>query len=126
MTNGFWNCGLLFWRPHAVHPVTFWFVSPPANRGSVGSPGMPYRSSIVGPPVPGADLPASPGEIPNRTSSSELLLSVCVMPPAACRFRTYTNALLGLPVSPGIGDGSKLSTLRWLYRTNAVVASLNW
>ena len=58
-TDGSWNCGLLFWRPHVVQPVTPCSVSPPAKRGSVGRPVMPYSSSIVGPPTPGGSLPAS-------------------------------------------------------------------
>ena len=37
-TDGSWNCGLLFCRPHVVQPVTPCSVRPPANRGSVGRP----------------------------------------------------------------------------------------
>src|SRR6478609_2814491 len=126
MTDGSWNCGLLFCRPQVVQPVTPCSVSPPANRGSVGNPVIPYSSSIVGPPTPGGSLPASVRDTPRRTSSSEDGVMVYVKPPANCSLSTCTKALLGLPVSPGIGGGSKLSTLRWLHRPNADMRVLNW
>jgi hypothetical protein len=81
---------------------------------------------MVGPPTPGGSFPASVRDTPRRSSRSELAVGENVTPPATCWLSTCTNALLGLPVAPGIGDGSKLSTLRWLTRTKAVVRLLNW
>ena len=71
-------------------------------------------SSMPGDPTPGGSLPALVRETPSRASSSDVGVGVKVNPPAACSFSTWTKALLGLPVAPGIGDGSKLFTLRWL------------
>src|SRR3954462_1981168 len=125
-TDGSWNCGLLFCRPQVVQPVTPCSVRPPANRGSVGNPVMPYASSMPGDPTPGGSLPAFVRESPRRASNSDVGVGVKVKPAAAWSFSTWTNALLGLPVAPGIGDGSKLFTLRWLTRTNVVIRLLNW
>ena len=72
-------------------------------------------------PVPSAVLPALVRDRPKRTSSSERLESVRVTPSANCWLSTSTKALDGLLVSPGIGGGSKLLTLRWLKRTKPLV-----
>ncbi len=81
---------------------------------------------MPGSPMPTGSLPASVRDTPSRISSSDVGVSVNVMPPANCWLRTWTDALAGLPVSPGIGGGSKLSSLRWLKRPNAVIRVLNW
>src|SRR6185503_17937301 len=97
--------------PHVVQPVTPCSVRPPANRLSVGIPVMPYSSNMVGPPTPGGSLPAFVRDQPTRISSSELVAGENVSPPATWSFSTCRTLLLGLPVSPGIGGGSKLFTL---------------
>ena len=81
---------------------------------------------MFGPPVPSADLPASVRDTAARTSRIELADRTRVRPPAYCWFRTSTKLLAGELVSPGIGLGSKLLTLRWLKRKNAVVAAFSF
>ena len=36
--TGFWNCGLLVWRPIAVNPVTDCVSKPPVRFEVVGKP----------------------------------------------------------------------------------------
>ncbi len=76
---------------------------------------------MFGLPVPSAVLPALVRDRPKRTSSRERADSVRVTPSASCWLSTSTKALEGLLVSPGIGGGSKLLTLRWLKRTKPLV-----
>ena len=35
---GFWNCGLLVWRPMAVSPLMVCVFMPPVRFGDVGRP----------------------------------------------------------------------------------------
>ncbi len=80
---------------------------------------------MFGVPVPSAVFPAFVRDRPTRTSRSDVRPSVRVTPVASCWLSTSTKAFDGLLVSPGIGGGSKLSALRLLNRTNALVLVLN-
>ena len=80
---------------------------------------------MFGLPVPSARLAGLGARHAEPHFEQRRLESVRVTPSASCWFSTSTKALDGLLVSPGIGGGSKLLTLRWLKRTNALVAPPN-
>src|ERR1019366_271785 len=76
---GFWNCGLLVWRPMAVSPVMVCVLIPPVRVDEVGRPAKPPNmEAMLGPPIYGGFLPARICEKPRRASNSEVGVTVQV------------------------------------------------
>src|ERR1035437_3600644 len=77
--TGFWNCGLLVWRPKAVSPVMVCVLIPPVMLGVVGRPWKPPNmADMLGPPRNGGTLPARIWDQPRRAWKREVGVTVQV------------------------------------------------